>query len=414
MRIIDDPDVKQALLNDQPYEITVTVTPPGGTATVITEDNIEENGISINQSSVAGNKLELGSVIAATADFSFLNFDGALDSVVFNGAELYVEGSITVNGNAETFPIGYFIADRVKKTGKRISVSCFDRMILFDQPVASTFPSTNRIEDIAYYACWFVGVPEATDYSLLPNYDIIVRDFSYENVTYRQILGWAAALMGCCAKINNKGQMELVWYKSASWSASLDKRFDGGNTAENSVTTTGIKATTNGSVTALAGADGYTLDITDNKFIAHDNFARYESRIWYPVAVAGVISNAWTAIGSITYYPASCDLVHNVLAEPWDVIDYTEDDGTVKSVAVTDIVYNITAKTVMQSKGETEEEATYAPQDPFTPQQSAAVADASRLKIGRIESPDESIYFDLDSGNLETNTTVERITGADI
>ena len=411
MRIIDDPDVKQALLDGQPYEVTVTVTPPGGTATVITEDNIEENGISINQSSVAGNKLELGSVIAATADFSFLNFDGALDSVVFNGAELYVEGSIAVNGNTETFPIGYFIADRVKKTGKRISVSCFDRMILFDQPVVSTFPTTSMLSDLVDTICFVVGVTFATDCSLLPNNDVFVRSIPITGMTYRQLLGYAAALMGCCAKMNNKGQCEIVWYTAANWDASLAKRFDGGNVAENSVTTTGIKATANGNVTTLAGADGYTLDIQDNQLLINDNFAYFSGGVWSPVSASNVVTSIWNGIGAITYYPASCDLVHNVLAEPWDVINYTEDDGTVKSVAVTDIVYNITAKTVMQSKGETEEEATYAPQDPFTPQQSAAVADASRLKIGRIESTDESIYFDLNSGDIHTQNDTERVVG---
>lgn len=414
MRIIDDPDVKQALLDGQPYDISITVTPSGGSAVSIDADHISENGISINPSSVSGNKLELGSVISATADITFFNYDGTLDNVVFAGSEIYIQGSMTVNGLLETFDIGYFIADTVNTTGPRILVKCFDRMIKLDQPAnLSAFSLPMEMYDIAKKCCTLCGITLATAQNTLPNNDLFVRSLPSGTPTYRQIVGWAAALMGRCARINNKGQMELAWYTAADWNADLDHRFDGGEVARNAVTTTGIKVIANGTTVHTEGADGYTIDITDNVLLSEGDLAFFAGGFWYPASVSTVMSGVWSDIGSITYYPARTDIVSNVIADVFDIIDYTDDDETVKSVAVTDVVYNLSARTAMESKGATEEEATYAPQDPFTPSQSTQLADASRLKIGRIESTDESIYFDLNTGDIHTENETDRITGED-
>lgn len=399
MRIIDDAGAKQALLDGAPYDVTVTVTPAGGTAVVIDGDNIAQNGISINPSSVSGNKLELGSVISATADFDFFNYDGTLDGVDFRGAELYVEGSVDVSGTATTFPIGYFIADTVKITGRKIHVAAFDRMILLDK-IATQLPNWPAIP---YHIIWqsvaLCGIPfvqiDEEDY---PGWNYFVREWPTGQVTYRQLVSWALQIMGCCLKINNKGEAEIVNYASAEWSVTPDTRFEGAVIQDNPVTFTGVAVWQNGSAAYVAGSAGYTFDISENPFLIEN--------------VETITDEIWAFVGAVSYYPATFDIIHNVLAEPFDIVDYTDDDGTVKSVAVTDVVWDFSARTKIQSKGASEETESYAPQLAFTPQQVGQLADASRLKIGRIESLDESVYFDLNSGEISTNNTTERVTGA--
>ena len=399
MRIIDDAGAKQALLDGASYDVTVTVTPAGGTAVVIDGDHIAQNGISINPSSVSGNKLELGSVISATADFDFFNYDGTLDGVDFRGAELYVEGSVDVNWTATTFPIGYFIADTVKITGRKIHVAGFDRMILLDK-IATQLPGWPAIpyhiirQSVALCGIPFVQIDEE-DY---PGWNYLVRVWPTGQVTYRQLVSWALQIMGCCLKINNKGYAEIVNYASAEWSVTPDTRFEGAVIQDNPVTFTGVAVWQNGSAAYVAGSAGYVFDIADNPLLIEN--------------VETAADAIWAFIGAVSYYPATFDIIHNVLAEPFDLIDYTDDDGTVKSVAVTDVVWDFSARTKIQSKGASEETESYAPQSAFTPQQVGQLADASRLKIGRIESLDESVYFDLNSGEISTNNTTERVTGA--
>ena len=400
MRIINDPDLLQALAANIPYDLTVTVTPVGGSPVVIDADHMTDNGMTINPSSVSGQKLELGSVISTIADFEFFNHDGTLDGIAFKGAELHVEGTANINGKDDTFDIGYFIADDAQKTGTKIFVPCFDRMIKFDRSVAANdlvFPYTPY--GLIMQCCSKCGVTLATSWEDLPNYDYIVNKRPAGNFTFRQMVAWCAQIMGRCAKINNQGQLELVWYAPVTeWDAGLNTRFDGGVLAENAITLTGVKVKSSGVTSYLAGADGYTLDIADNPLLQN----AYDTQI----------DAIWTDIGPMSYYTANFDIIHNVLAEPFDVVNYTREDGVVRSVAVTDVVLNFGARTKIESKGLSMEEAAYAQQDPFTTEQSEQLANAGRLKIGRIESVDGKVYFDLSEGEIETNDSSERVTGA--
>lgn len=400
MRIIDDAGAKQALLDGAAYDVSVTVTTVGGTAVLIDGDHISQNGISINPSSVSGNKLELGSVISATADFDFFNYDGTLDGINFKGAELYVEGSVDVNGTATAFPIGYFIADTVKVSGRKIHVQAFDRMILLDQVIGEQIPVFPGMPDEMLYRSFAIcGIPLAEyDIDDYPNVYHVFSNRPAGDITYRQLVSWVLALMGACVKINNKGQAEIVRYASAEWTVTPDTRFEGAVIEDAPVTFTGVSVWQGGAVSYVAGASGYTFDITDNPLVLEMGNAAADA--------------IWAALGAVSYYPATFDIIHNVLAEPFDIVNYTDDDGTVKAVAVTDVVWDFSARTKIQSKGASEETESYAPQSAFTPQQSGQLADASRLKIGRIESVDESVYFDLDTGEISTNNETERVTGA--
>lgn len=400
MRVINDAAVQQALLDGTPYDVTVTVTPVGGSAVVVDLDHIAENGISINPSGVSGNRLEIGSVIAATGDFTFFNHDGSLDGIVFKGADISVQGSMDIGGVTKTFDIGHFVADKATVDGVRIRVECFDYMIKFDTLIPDAYLTTAATAgQLATACCVFCGVTNARDFSSaadIPNYDYpIPKNTVPRGQTYRQVLAWLAQIMGRCAVITNEGKLDLVWYSAAAWDANTENRYEGGATAENAVTLTGVRIVTSGVPGETAGSDGYTLDIADNPLLTD-----------YRQAVVNAI---WADVGAFSYYPARCDVVHNALAMPFDVIDWTEEDGTVKSVAVTDVIYNLSARTQIQSKGLSEDEAGYAPQPAFTPEQEAQVRDANRLKIGRIESADGNVYFDLDTGEISTETSEERV-----
>lgn len=405
MRVINDAAVQQALLDGAPYDVTVTVTPAGGSAVVVDLDHIAENGISINPSGVSGNRLEIGSVIAATGDFTFFNHDGSLDGIVFKGADISVQGSMDIGGVTKTFDIGHFVADKATVDGVRIRVECFDYMIKFDTLIPDAYLTTAATAgQLATACCVFCGVTNARDFSSaadIPNYDYpIPKNTVPRGQTYRQVLAWLAQIMGRCAVITNEGKLDLVWYNTASYAAGLDERFEGGTVAENPVTLTGVRQINGGTPGVFAGSDGYMLDVADNPLLK--DYAQ------------SVVDAIWADVGAFSYYPAEFGLVHNVMATPFDVINWTEEDGTTKPVAVTDVIYNLSAKTQIQSKGLSDDEAGYAPQSAFTPEQETQVKDAGRLKIGRIESVDGNVYFDLDSGEISTETSEERVLSSTV
>ena len=56
----------------------------------LSEQDISLGGFSVNRYCVSGNKIEIGSAIAAELSLSLDNSDGRFDEVFFEGAELYV------------------------------------------------------------------------------------------------------------------------------------------------------------------------------------------------------------------------------------------------------------------------------------------------------------------------------------
>lgn len=108
----------------------------------ITDKDIVLGGFSVNRYSVSGSKIEIGSVVAAEIELKLNNADGRFNSVLFEGAEMYVRvGTKKWNAhrweNAEYHyvPFGYFTVDEAPRKLEIITLTALDRMVLFDKPV---------------------------------------------------------------------------------------------------------------------------------------------------------------------------------------------------------------------------------------------------------------------------------------
>ena len=67
---------------------------------------------------------------------------------------------------------------------------------------------------LVQYVCSHCGVTfSTTDF---PNYELPVSAFYADNLTGRQILGWASAIAGRFVRANANGELEFGWYKDAT------------------------------------------------------------------------------------------------------------------------------------------------------------------------------------------------------
>ena len=63
---------------------------------------------------------------------------------------------------------------------------------------------------LVQYACDYCGLTLAT--TDFPHADLNVHAFTGDNITCRQILGWAAAIAGRFVRANSNGEIEFAWY----------------------------------------------------------------------------------------------------------------------------------------------------------------------------------------------------------
>ena len=95
--------------------LRITGTDRNGTSINITEENIILGSFNIDRYSCNGDKLEVGTAIAAEMTLKLNNADGTYDDVIFEGTELYVRIGVADwslnNPYVNYIPIGYFTPD---------------------------------------------------------------------------------------------------------------------------------------------------------------------------------------------------------------------------------------------------------------------------------------------------------------
>ena len=104
--------------------------------TTITEENIVENGLSINRYCTSGDMIEIGSTVSAEMNVILDNYNGDFSDVSFNGQEIFVEvGVYDDNDEPQYIPMGYFRVDGSPRKLTRIALTALDRMMNFEKSI---------------------------------------------------------------------------------------------------------------------------------------------------------------------------------------------------------------------------------------------------------------------------------------
>lgn len=116
--------------------------------------------------------------------------------------------------------IGVFNAEKpTMATRTSMRFSAYDNIVKTEKIFSdwlrenqSLFPMT--LLTLVQYACSYCGVVFAT--TDFPNSDLSVNAFYADNLTCRQVLGWASAIAGRFVRANAKGELEFSWYKDVT------------------------------------------------------------------------------------------------------------------------------------------------------------------------------------------------------
>ena len=101
-------------------------------------------------------------------------------------------------------------------------------MCQFDRPYDSygIYGSNTTIYDVVMDACTKCGILPASSMTNMPNKTFVVAGKPKDDTTYREVIGWCAAIAGCFARCNPDGELEFAWFNVADFD--LDEGTDGG------------------------------------------------------------------------------------------------------------------------------------------------------------------------------------------
>lgn len=342
-------------------QLSVAVSPVTGSSFTLTSADILSNGLSINRYTASGDAIQIGTCVASELTMRLENGDGRFDSVVFEGAELYVRVGVK-NGNSTSWiPLGYFTVDNIPRRLAIIEITALDRMVQFDKPVneyALNLPST--VANLVSACCSECNITLQTTLSSFPNASYTVTSIGeMENMTYRTILQWCCQIMGCCAYMDWAGQLRIGWYANAQISSSdititTADRYNS-NLYENTISITGIivKGVEN---QALYGTDQYAFVIEGNNLIPDSDLA--------------TIANGLSSRVGFSYNAFDASVLPMPYLYPLDMVKF-EYKGTTYTVAITETNFTASAPTQLKGTGESTQSRSYARINPLTQRERA-------------------------------------------
>lgn len=354
----------------------------------VAENEIVQGSLSIDRYSVSNSKIEVGSAVAAELTLKLKNDDGKYDNTVFEGAEVFVKIGIKKwdahrweNAVIHWIPCGYFMIDEPPRALSTITISALDRMILFDKTVdisKLSFPMT--VADLLNKICTICGVTLATDITRLPNKDYQITAYPEgQDLTYRTLLQWCAALTGTCAFMNYDGNLELKWYEQTDLTISPSERYNS-DMQENDVAITGIYFKDAANTEYIAGTDDYCLDLSSNGLL-QDN-------------VQVVLDTLYVSLKGFSYRPYTATIKSAPYIYPMDMIHYEDAKGEVHDTIITNVTFGMNLSTSIAGKGETTQKQKYSQGGGLTKQQ-ATILEKLRENLDKAMTAKEQAQLEL-------------------
>lgn len=354
----------------------------------VAENEIVQGSLSIDRYSVSNSKIEVGSAVAAELTLKLKNDDGKYDNTVFEGAEVFVKIGIKKwdahrweNAVIHWIPCGYFTIDEPPRALSTITISALDRMILFDKTVdisKLSFPMT--VADLLNKICTICGVTLATDITRLPNKDYQITAYPEgQDLTYRTLLQWCAALTGTCAFMNYDGNLELKWYEQTDLTISPSERYNS-DMQENDVAITGIYFKDAANTEYIAGTDDYCLDLSSNGLL-QDN-------------VQVVLDTLYVSLKGFSYRPYTATIKSAPYIYPMDMIHYEDAKGEVHDTIITNVTFGMNLSTSIAGKGETTQKQKYSQGGGLTKQQ-ATILEKLKENLDKAMTAKEQAQLEL-------------------
>lgn len=377
----------------------------------VAENEIVQGSLSIDRYSVSNSKIEVGSAVAAELTLKLKNDDGKYDNTVFEGAEVFVKIGIKKwdahrweNAVIHWIPCGYFTIDEPPRALSTITISALDRMILFDKTVDTSklsFPMT--VADLLNKICTICGVTLATDITRLPNKDYQITAYPEgQDLTYRTLLQWCAALTGTCAFMNYDGNLELKWYEQTDLTISPSERYNS-DMQENDVAITGVYFKDAANTEYIAGTDDYCLDLSSNGLL-QDN-------------VQVVLDTLYVSLKGFSYRPYTATIKSAPYIYPMDMIHYEDAKGEVHDTIITNVTFGMNLSTSIAGKGETTQKQKYSQSGGLTKQQ-ATILEKLRENLDKAMTAKEQAQLELNrllSNSLGLNiVTISQDDGTQI
>ena len=215
------------------YIVDATIELSNGTVLEPSNSQIMGDGLELDDAVGSDDDFNcIGSTIVNGCNLILYNNDRVFSDYDFINAVVTIEIKIDVSDtntpDYETISKGVFTVDEATWGDGTVTLILLDNMCQFDRPYTShnIYTATTTIYDVVLDACTKCGVTIAGTMTNMPNKNFVVAGPPKDDTTYREVIGWCAAIAGCFARCTTDGKLEFAWFDVDKFTA--DAGTDGG------------------------------------------------------------------------------------------------------------------------------------------------------------------------------------------
>ena len=215
------------------YIVDATIELSNGTVLEPSNSQIMSGGLELDDAVGSDDDFNcIGSTIVNGCNLILYNNDRVFSDYDFINAVVTIEIKIDVSDtNTPQYEIiekGVFTVDEATWGDGTVTLVLLDNMCQFDRPYTShnMYTDNTTIYDVVLDACTKCGVSPASTMTNMPNKNFVVAGPPKDDTTYREVIGWCAAIAGCFARCTTDGKLEFAWFDVAKFTA--DTGTDGG------------------------------------------------------------------------------------------------------------------------------------------------------------------------------------------
>lgn len=208
------------------YIVDATIELSNGTILTPSNSQIMSDGLELDDAVGSDDDFNcIGSTIVNGCNLILYNNDRVFSDYDFINAVVTIEIKIDISDtdtpDYETISKGVFTVDEATWGDGIVTLVLLDNMCQFDRPYTShnIYTATTTIYDVVLDACTKCGVTIAGTMTNMPNKNFVVAGPPKDDTTYREVVGWCAAIAGCFARCTTDGKLEFAWFDTDKFTA---------------------------------------------------------------------------------------------------------------------------------------------------------------------------------------------------
>lgn len=325
---------KQGLENGEKVWIEVDITFSDGTSKHLKNEIM--NGNNSFSDCAESSSFPIGCVICKSMTLELDNTSDQWKDYYFYMAEVHAYLKMQINADTiETIDKGTYTITTPEQYGEILSFTALDDMYKTNAAHSTKLVLPQTVESLVRDACSTLGI--TAGFSKMAHGDLIINKIP-ENMTYRQLFGWAAMLDTANARLDSNGSLQFVgWNLDGTPSIELKDYINMPTVSSDDIVITGINIM-NGDNSETYGTSGYILSMENNLVGESD--------------LATVAAQIGDSIIGAKFRNLQGDMAFNPLLEFGDVA-YTYDRNLNQYVTpLTDISYTVNGKTTVKTQAD--------------------------------------------------------------